>query len=399
MPVEKMNMISTVGYIDDIDRVSEEMVKCGCVHIINAMEDISSMSREYGEEDSGIIVKPYINLKDYTKLKEQLNEIMEILNMDKVIKKKYIEQSIDLEDVSLSIAPIYKKVSEYKSMLEKSREELVRVMELKNSIENIEELKFALRELRGLSYFKFRIGKLHRAYYIKLKENIENIPSIVYKVSSRKDYVVIVTFTPLSTEDEAEGIFKSLGFEEIIIPESVRGIPLNVEKGLCNLIEERQKKINGILENILSVKQEYGEFIETCFSGVEKYDKTQEINSQSACTNNVFYISGWIPSRHQANYTKRLETFEEKLVSVVRKGSEINGLTPPTKLINKSFVKPFEFMVNMYGIPSYNEVDPTSFVAISYMVMFGAMFGDVGQGFVLLIIGLYLSITMKILDF
>lgn len=42
----------------------------------------------------------------------------------------------------------------------------------------------------------------------------------------------------------------------------------------------------------------------------------------------------------------------------------------------------------MYGVPNYREFDPTSLVAITYSLLFGAMFGDVGQGLLLLLIGL-----------
>ena len=45
----------------------------------------------------------------------------------------------------------------------------------------------------------------------------------------------------------------------------------------------------------------------------------------------------------------------------------------------------------MYGIPSYNELDPTMFLSISYLIMFGAMFGDIGQGLVFLIFGAILE--------
>ena len=44
----------------------------------------------------------------------------------------------------------------------------------------------------------------------------------------------------------------------------------------------------------------------------------------------------------------------------------------------------------MYGLPAYNELDPTMFVALTYAFIFGAMFGDVGQGLVLLLGGLFL---------
>ncbi len=61
---------------------------------------------------------------------------------------------------------------------------------------------------------------------------------------------------------------------------------------------------------------------------------------------------------------------------------------PPTKLKNPKLFKPFEMYTKMYGLPAYGEMDPTWFVAITYSFIFGAMFGDVGQGLVLLIGGL-----------
>ena len=70
---------------------------------------------------------------------------------------------------------------------------------------------------------------------------------------------------------------------------------------------------------------------------------------------------------------------------------------PPTKLKNPKLFKPFEMFVRMYGLPAYNEIDPTVFVGITYAFIFGAMFGDAGQGLCLLIGG-YLLYHFKKLD-
>ncbi|WRK52365.1 V-type ATPase 116kDa subunit family protein [Coprobacillaceae bacterium CR2/5/TPMF4] len=43
--------------------------------------------------------------------------------------------------------------------------------------------------------------------------------------------------------------------------------------------------------------------------------------------------------------------------------------------------------VEMYGVPKYNDADPTMLVALSYTLLFGIMFGDVGQGAILSIVG------------
>ena len=47
------------------------------------------------------------------------------------------------------------------------------------------------------------------------------------------------------------------------------------------------------------------------------------------------------------------------------------------------FLRPFQTLVQMYAVPSYGEIQPTAFFAISFLLMFGMMFGDAGQGLVL----------------
>lgn len=75
----------------------------------------------------------------------------------------------------------------------------------------------------------------------------------------------------------------------------------------------------------------------------------------------------------------------DKYLKVEEGGSkEINA---PTLLRNNWFVKPFELFVDMYGIPAYSGIDPSTFVAITYFLLFGIMFGDLGQGIVLMLIG------------
>ena len=69
---------------------------------------------------------------------------------------------------------------------------------------------------------------------------------------------------------------------------------------------------------------------------------------------------------------------------------------PPVKLKNPKVFKPFEMFVRMYGLPSYHEMDPTIFVALTYIVIFGAMFGDAGQGLCLAVGGFLLYRFKKI---
>ena len=81
---------------------------------------------------------------------------------------------------------------------------------------------------------------------------------------------------------------------------------------------------------------------------------------------------------------------DEKIHLVEEEADEELSTMPPTKLKNPKVLKPFEMFVEMYGLPAYNEMDPTAFIALTYTLMFGIMFGDVGQGLALVIGGFLL---------
>ncbi len=62
--------------------------------------------------------------------------------------------------------------------------------------------------------------------------------------------------------------------------------------------------------------------------------------------------------------------------------------TAPTIMKNNFFMRPFETITKMYGVPAYSEIDPTPFLAITFPILFGLMFGDIGHGITLIISGL-----------
>jgi len=66
------------------------------------------------------------------------------------------------------------------------------------------------------------------------------------------------------------------------------------------------------------------------------------------------------------------------------------ALDIPIVLRNNRFLKPFEAFITNYGYPRYGEIEPTALTAIGFIIMFGLMFGDLGQGFVLFLAGLWL---------
>ena len=118
-----------------------------------------------------------------------------------------------------------------------------------------------------------------------------------------------------------------------------------------------------------------------------------DIRRMAAVTNadvDTFYIlCGWMSENDVRSFQKDIEN-DNKVFCVVGEDQHDPNTIPPTKLKNPKLFKPYEMYIQMYGLPNYHEFDPTIFVAITYSFIFGAMFGDAGQGLCLLIGGLFL---------
>ena len=98
-------------------------------------------------------------------------------------------------------------------------------------------------------------------------------------------------------------------------------------------------------------------------------------------------LVGWAPQTEVEGLGSRLAEVGAGLVELPRPA----WVEPPTLLRDTPAVRPFRPLVETYGAVRYADVDPTPFAAVSFVLMFGMMFGDVGQGLLLAGLGIVLS--------
>jgi V/A-type H+-transporting ATPase subunit I len=106
-------------------------------------------------------------------------------------------------------------------------------------------------------------------------------------------------------------------------------------------------------------------------------------------TENFAWITGWTSETEDGGLLTILDDAGVK--ALLRLQPPPPGFEPPLILRNPRWMRPFEMFTNMLGVPASTEVDPTRIVAIASPLIFGYMFGDVGQGAVLLTAGLILA--------
>jgi V/A-type H+-transporting ATPase subunit I len=105
-------------------------------------------------------------------------------------------------------------------------------------------------------------------------------------------------------------------------------------------------------------------------------------------TDSTVLITGWIPADDVTAFRQYLqEWLGGRCVVTTEDPADVSSENVPVLLRSPRFLRPFEWLVSAYGLPSYRELAPTLFVAITFLVMFGMMFGDVGHGLVFVVGG------------
>lgn len=116
---------------------------------------------------------------------------------------------------------------------------------------------------------------------------------------------------------------------------------------------------------------------------------SEHVESYFSYTRNTTLFSGWVPSsKAQEVESVIYEAAKGRCIIEWTEDSEVERDKIPTSVSSAKVLAPFERMVKNYGTPEYGSINPTPFTTVAYIIMFALMFADVGQGLILLLIGI-----------
>ncbi len=403
-----MQIMGIIGKINLLNRVLRLIILNGSMHMINALARINSIDFFLPPSEKNIeaieeepFLKPYSQKRDFTQDEQAIKLLQDLFDIKPQIKREYLEQDYDYSDfmgqfneILKKIQPTADEIKEKSRLIDKKREYLNNIKYLSN-FQNLD-----IGRLIYMKYLVFRLIKITRENYDKLKKNYENIPAIVLKIAVEGKYVILASFAPETLEETLEKIFSSLNYTQLPIPKDVNGTVSEAINQLTQSIKEDQELIESLKKSLESYREEYQEEVKKGYSRLQLEKKVEEIKSEIAVGNKFFFMFGFVPIGNVSKLKSELDkNFGNQLIILV---DDVNqpgsGSTPPTKLNNIKLFSPFETLVKMYGTPNYREKDPTTFFGLTYMILFGAMFGDVGQGLVLFIGGLISGLIWKKTD-
>lgn len=198
-------------------------------------------------------------------------------------------------------------------------------------------------------------------------------------IDSKENYLLVY---PKQVKEDIKRAVNTMGFIDKKTPES------DDLETVDRKLEETNKEIKELEEKIEAIKNQNEDLIEDIPYSIDYYEKSAEIKDKMAKGDKYFYLSGWVPESKVDDFKGLEEKYDKTKVNINKRSYSSK---PPTKLKNNILFRPFEFLVNMYGAPNYNEIDPTPFFAITYLLLYGMMFGDLGQGLVFVLLSFYVD--------
>ncbi|MBQ8509782.1 MAG: hypothetical protein IJ493_07745 [Clostridia bacterium] len=298
------------------------------------------------------------------------------------------ESAIDLWQSGLS------RITDEKSELETRLHDDERIL---GQLNHIRSTGANLDQLFACDFFRFRFGRMPRESYDNLSAYTSDIDDMFFFASSVEGREVWgLYFTPRTKAQRIDALFASLNFEHVRISERAHGTPAEAIVQLEQEMKLTAQRSSELDAELKAFTADLTPKLLNAQRTIARLDRIFELQKKVIRTETGFTLAGWIEASRADRFVTELEKAPGVTCKLERARQLDNGVVPPTKLKNPAIFGGFEDFVRMYGLPSYNEIDPTPIVAITYFLFFGLMFGDLGQGAVIILVGALMWFLKKL---
>lgn len=378
-----MKFVSIVGKLEHFDKFVSSYIVDSNLHLENALNVITLVR--------GVAPFPNDESKSDLLLKSCVS-LLEFLGLDygpARLEKYFNSNFIPLDEIERSLTQIGDQCRTNREETGVATERMRECRLMKDSLENIISVNVNVEQFFSLEFIKFRFGKIPNEARKPLEVWADELEMVMIPLSEDEDFTWLIYFTPTTASEKVDGIVSSMQFERTRLSSDLSGTPNEALDTLNRTITELQTRLATLSAESAMLKERDADKLLHMYYSLVRINRNHEVRQYAACTESSFYICGWVPEEDLPGLATAIQQ-EESDSFVQEDPSLIRRIKPPTELKNAGIFKLFETLVRMYGLPAYDEIDPTVFVALTYFLMFGIMFGDAGQGLIIIAVGLAL---------
>ncbi len=405
-----MRKVEAVLLEEHKNHVLKELKDRGVIHFINSASDGGELLQKLklqAAKGSWIRIEASESISKIDNLLEILRQaypeevkapdLGELEEIARRLPASEAEVRRAFEEIAERLFFLEDRVLALNNRLAEVRKEKEELQSFRATLEKLEVFGLGPKDLRGLKYTTVFFGSIPAEEVAPAEESISGITDL-YLMESRevsKKQALAVLIVLKKFEAEVSRLLRIHRFEEVSIP--LRLIPYTLEEAQRKVEEDSRtlekdereilKQLREIAERELPNLLRYRRFLNIAKT-------VDEANQNFLMTRSTYYLAGWVPASSVDEVVEIIERTTDG-ACVVQVSEPDEEETPPTLIINPEVTKPLEALTTTYGTPHYREIDPTSIIAVTFPFIFGFMFGDAGQGLLLILIGAIMGFKMK----
>ena len=365
------------------------------------------------QRTSAVEVKPYVEKIESSTLpidtsRENNIKVKKALNILDGYK------DTELKKIAAKAGKLVIKRSEYEKIiqdtgLEEIASEIIDLDNEAGSLDHrISETEPKIHQLRVWDCFKGNIADLssNSVYTVKLgiiKSGRTDFSLILdglsknhiscQSLSEEGDIIYVILAYHNDFKEEAEGYIEGLAFDEA----ELAGYSGTIDENIGSLnknIDYYKSRKQKILDQIGRLTEEYERSLTVYLDYLDNNLEVEEAILSGFSTDSVSFYTAWIREADRKKILSITDGFKFVRVEEIEPDE---GESIPIALENRAIFKPFEIIINLYGVPRYFEIDPTPFVSIFFAIFFGLCLTDAGYGVILGILTLVFAFRMRAL--
>lgn len=375
MAIANMKFVKVIGLLSELDTFLGSCCVDGTFQPEQAMQ--------YMSDSMG-----YSQLVEENPYAPMLQKIEELASSSGIHLREVeqIPKPVTNEETEAFLRQLGERMSELYDERKVLSDQLTTCQNANAQFQHFTGLDINLDDLFSCEFIKVRFGHMPKESTEKLIAYADNPYMVFLRCSSDAKEDWGVYFAPREQIEEVDRNFASLYFERLRIPGAV-GTPEHIIAEIQKNMDMLKDQIAALDAKIASYWNEEADHCNLIYTHLKWFSGLFNLRRYAARHGDSFFYVGWIPEDAVKSFEKHAKKLR-RITYEINDTDEVGKTVPPVKLKNPRIFRPFEYLVGMFGLPSGKDIDVTAFVAITYTVMFGIMFGDFGQGIVLGLAGL-----------
>jgi V/A-type H+/Na+-transporting ATPase subunit I len=326
----------------------------------------------------------------YAALERRIQTVMQSLGIDEgQPPSSDFEAMIEIETMQPAVEQVEEEVRNASNELSELRKRMEQLESILHQLEPVKDIDLDIASLRESRYMFSMLGMIPSANMDRLQTSLARVPHVFLPLRTDPGKQVVWLAGTKANSDVLERAARSAYLDPLSLPQDYQGTPDSIIQSIRNTMESTQRRIDELQEILRRMGEERkGQLRELLWQA-----HTSRVLSDAIVRfgqlRHTYVVTGWVPADDLEELTHRLkQASREILIETLPTSRTGHNQNVPVALLNNRFLRPFQMLVNTYARPRYGEIDPTVLMALTFPLLFGAMFGDLGQGLLLLVLGL-----------